>query len=210
MQRLGTVKLNGQFLGFYNDFVANGSFKTALGSVTSDVNLKFKDDPRYSSYEGQVRTTGFELGKLLGDESVVRDITMNGKVQGVGFDLRTARLTANATIPSIWLNGYRYHNIQTNGRFSRESFTGKISADDPNLQFDADGTINLNPQAQAFDLRARVRKAQFAGPGPHQRKALPWPPPPTSNFQGLRLDALLGYAHLRDSRLGLRRPHRDR
>ncbi|MFD2786450.1 translocation/assembly module TamB domain-containing protein [Hymenobacter rubripertinctus] len=200
VQRLGTVRLNGQFLGFYNDFVANGSFKTALGSVTSDVNLKFKTDPRYSSYEGQLRTTGFQLGKLLGDESVVRDITMNGRVQGTGFDLRTARLTANASVASIWLKGYRYRNIKTNGRFSRESFTGKIAANDPNLQFDADGTISLNPRAQAFDLRARVRRADLQALG-LTRESITVATTADVKFQGLRLDELLGYARLRDSRL---------
>jgi len=36
VQRLGTVKLQGQVLGFYNDFVANASFDTALGFVATD------------------------------------------------------------------------------------------------------------------------------------------------------------------------------
>ncbi|MDU0371155.1 translocation/assembly module TamB domain-containing protein [Hymenobacter endophyticus] len=200
VQRLGTVKLKGQFLGFYNDFVANGSFQTALGSVVSDVNLKFKDDPRYSSYEGTVRTAGFQLGRLLGDESVVRDVTMNGKVAGVGFDLRTARLTANATIPSIWLNGYRFRNIRTNGRFSRESFTGKLAANDPNLQFDADGTVELNKQRQAFDLRARIRRADLRALGLTNRSVVVATTADVK-FKGLKLDELLGYARLRNSRL---------
>ncbi|WP_188559187.1 translocation/assembly module TamB domain-containing protein [Hymenobacter glacieicola] len=200
VQRLGTVRLKGQFLGFYNDFVANGSFQTALGSVVSDVNLKFKDDPRFSSYEGQVRTTGFQLGKLLGDESLVRDITMNGKVAGVGFDARTARLTANATVQSIWLNGYRYRNITTNGKFSRESFTGTLAANDPSLQFDADGTIDLNRARQAFDLRARVRRADLRALG-LTRQSVTVATTADVKFQGLKLDNLLGYARLRNSRL---------
>ncbi|SNC74738.1 Family of unknown function [Hymenobacter gelipurpurascens] len=200
VQRLGTVKLNGQFLGYYNDFVANGAFQTALGSVVSDVNLKFKDDPRYSSYEGQVRTTGFQLGKLLGDESMVRDVTMNGKVEGVGFSPATARLTANATVQSIWLNGYRYRNITTNGKFSRQSFTGKLAANDPNLQFDADGTIDLDKKAQAFDLRARVRRASLRALGLTKQNIV-LATTADVKFRGLRLDELLGYARLRNSRL---------
>ncbi|WP_055562391.1 translocation/assembly module TamB domain-containing protein [Hymenobacter sp. AT01-02] len=200
VQRLGTVKLQGQFLGFYNDFVANGSFQTALGSVVSDVNVKFKNDPRYSSYEGQVRTTGFQLGRLLGDERTVRDVTMNGKVEGVGFDLRTARLTANATVQSIWLNGYRYRNINTNGRFSRESFTGKIAANDPSLQFDADGTIDVNKARQAFDLRARIRRADLRALG-LTKQSVVVATTADVKFQGLTLDALLGYARLRNSRV---------
>ncbi|QNH63299.1 translocation/assembly module TamB domain-containing protein [Hymenobacter sediminicola] len=201
VQRLGIVKLKGQFLGFYNDFVANGSFQTALGSVVSDVNLKFKNDPRYSSYEGDVRTTGFQLGKLLGQENVVRDVTFNGRIQGVGFTPEGARLTANATIQSIWLNGYRYRNITTNGRFSRESFTGKIAANDPSLQFDADGTIDLNKKRQAFDVRARIRRADLRALG-LTKQSVVVATTADVKFQGLTLDALIGRIKLRNSRVG--------
>ncbi|SES99394.1 translocation/assembly module TamB domain-containing protein [Hymenobacter actinosclerus] len=201
VQRLGTVKLQGQFLGFYNDFVANGSFQTALGNVVSDVNIKLKDNPRYSTYEGKLRTSGFQLGKLLGDESVVRDVAFNGQVQGVGFEASSLRLTANANVQSIWLNGYRYRNITTNGVFSRRSFTGKIAANDPNLQFDADGTINLRPREQAFDLRARVQKADLRALG-LTNESVTIATTADVKFQGLRLDALLGYARLRNSKVG--------
>ncbi|UYZ63358.1 translocation/assembly module TamB domain-containing protein [Hymenobacter weizhouensis] len=203
VQRLGTVRLRGQFLGFYNDFVANGSFQTALGSVVSDVNLKFKDDPRYSSYEGQVRTTGFQLGRLLGDQRMVRDVTMNGRVEGVGFVPATARLTANATVQSIWLNGYRYRNLTTNGQFSRESFRGRLAANDPNLQFDADGSIDLNRRREAFDLRARVRRADLRALG-LTRQPITVSTTADLKFQGLRLDDLVGRIWLRDSRLTYR------
>jgi hypothetical protein len=201
VQRLGTVKLKGQFLGFYNDFVANGSFDTALGSVVSDVNLKFKTDPRYSSYSGDVKTTNFQLGRLLGQEQVIRDVTMNGRVQGVGFSLQDATLTARATVQRIWLNGYRFRNITTDGRFSRESFTGRVAANDPNLQFDADGTINLNKAAQAFDVRARVRRADLKALGLTQQ-SVTVATTADLKFRGLRLDDLLGRIILRNTRLG--------
>ncbi|HEX8656291.1 MAG TPA: hypothetical protein VF690_02080, partial [Hymenobacter sp.] len=111
VQRLGTVKLQGQVLGFYNDFVANASFDTALGFVATDVNLKTKTDLTHAVYEGTVRSTAFELGKFLGDESVVRDVTMNGQVAGMGFLPPFARGRATVTVPSLWLSGYRYRNI---------------------------------------------------------------------------------------------------
>ncbi|MBG8555366.1 translocation/assembly module TamB domain-containing protein [Hymenobacter guriensis] len=201
VQRLGTVKLKGQFLGFYNDFVANGSFQTALGSVVSDVNLKFKTDPSNSSYEGNVKTTAFQLGKLLGDESLVRDVTMNGRVAGVGFTPAGARVRANATVQSIWLQGYRYRNITTNGQFSRQSFAGKLSIDDPNLRATADGSVDLNPNRQAFDLRATVRRANLRALG-LTKQNLTLATTADVRFQGLQLDKLLGSIVLRNSRLG--------
>ncbi|RYU77885.1 translocation/assembly module TamB domain-containing protein [Hymenobacter persicinus] len=201
VQRLGTVRLNGEFLGFYNDFVANGAFKTALGDVVSDVNIKFKTDPRYSSYEGQVRTTGFQLGKLLGDESLVRDITMSGHVEGVGFRPEGARLKANATVQSIWLNGYRFRNITTNGQFSKQFFDGKLAVNDPNLQISATGTVDLNKTRQAFDVQAQVKRADLRALG-FTTQRITLATTADAHFRGLKLDDLIGTIKLRKSRLG--------
>ena len=131
VQRLGTVKLQGQVLGFYNDFVANASFDTALGFVATDVNLKTKTDLTHAVYAGTVRSNAFQLGKFLGDESVIRDVTLNGRVAGVGFLPPSARGQAKLTVPSIWLNGYRYHNITLNGDFHQQAFNGHITAQRP-------------------------------------------------------------------------------
>ena len=201
VQRLGVVKLKGQFLGFYNDFVANGSFDTALGAVVSDVNLKFKTDPRNSSYEGDIQTTRFQLGKLLGQEQIIREVTLNGRVAGVGFSPEAARLTARATVQSVWLNGYRYRNITTDGRFSRQSFTGRVAANDPNLQFDADGTVDLNKATEAFDVRARVRRADLRALG-LTTQSVTIATTADLKFRGLRLDDLLGRIILRNTRVG--------
>ncbi|MEJ7659901.1 MAG: hypothetical protein WKG07_09870 [Hymenobacter sp.] len=85
VQRLGLIKLNGQFVGFYNDFVGKASFDTALGAVSTDVNLKTKSDFDHAVYEGTVQATAFNLGKFIGDESVIRDVTLSGRVRGRGF-----------------------------------------------------------------------------------------------------------------------------
>jgi len=200
VRRLGTVRLHGEFLGFYNDFVANGSFKTALGEVVSDVNIKFKTDPRYSSYEGQVRTTGFQLGRLLGDESTIRDVTMNGRVEGVGFT-QDARLKANATVQSIWLNGYRFRNITTNGQFSKQSFDGKLAVNDPNLQLSAAGNVVLNKTHQAFDVKAQIRRADLRALG-FTKQRITVATNADAHFRGLKLDDLIGTIKLSQSRLG--------
>ncbi|MBC6990423.1 translocation/assembly module TamB domain-containing protein [Hymenobacter sp. BT491] len=201
VQRLGTVRLQGQFVGFYNDFVANGSFHTALGDVVSDVNLKFKTDPRYSSYEGEVKTTAFQLGKLLGDESTIRDITMNGRVQGVGFTPQGAQLQAKADVQSIWLNGYRFRNIHTDGKFSRQSFAGHLNVNDPNLKLHADGSIDLAKGRQAFDVRAKVQQADLRALG-LTKQSVTVATTADVRFQGLRLDDLVGRISLRNSKVG--------
>ncbi len=159
--RLGTVSLEGRFLGFYNDFVANGKFNTALGNVQSDINLKIDDRTRASSYNGYVNTDGFNLGKLLDIEDQVKRISMSGRLEGSGFTLKDANVKLDATVKQVQLLDYNYQNIKANGTLKQQVFVGKVSIDDPNLIFDADGEVNLAEGRRAFNMAANLQRVDL-------------------------------------------------
>ena len=202
VQRLGRVQLNGQFLGFYNDFVADASFNTALGQVATDLNLKTKTDFSHASYSGHVRSTDFQLGKFIGNQDVIRDVTVDGQVSGVGFVPPIARGHAQATVARVWLNGYRYRNLALNGDFQGRAFAGHLSADDPNLRLTADGRIDLDRAHQDISVRAKVARADLGALG---LLGTPLVVATTADVQirGVQLDSLLGHAYLRHSRFVL-------
>ncbi|NDK57248.1 translocation/assembly module TamB domain-containing protein [Pontibacter fetidus] len=193
VDRLGTVKLDGRFLGFYNDFVANGSFATALGNVRSDINLKIDDDKRTSSYKGFVSTKGFNLGKLINRTDLIQTISMSGKLAGSGFTLQDANVDMDATINQIYFKNYNYQNIIANGNLSRQKFVGKVSINDPNLVVSADGEIFLNDGEQAFNVMANLQKVDLRALGLSKD---PFTVSANANldFKGLRLDDFVGVA----------------
>ncbi|MGY3088753.1 hypothetical protein ACVWYF_001793 [Hymenobacter sp. UYAg731] len=202
VQRLGTVKLQGQMLGFYNDFVANASFDTALGFVSTDVNLKTKTDLTHATYEGTVRSNAFQVGKFLGDESIIRDVTLNGKVSGVGFLPPFARGQAALTVPAIWLNGYRYHNIALSGDFHQQAFNGHLTVNDPAVRLVADGHVDLDREHQDVDIKTKIDHANLRTLG---LLSQPLTVATTADvkFKGVQLDSLIGHAYLRHSRFAL-------
>jgi hypothetical protein len=202
VQRLGTVKLQGQVLGFYNDFVANASFDTALGFVATDVNLKTKTDLTHAAYSGTVRSNAFQVGKFLGDESVIRDVTLNGRVSGVGFIPPFARGRASLNVPSIWLNGYRYRNIALNGDFHQQSFNGHITANDPAVRLVADGHVDLDREHQDVDIKAKIERADLRALG-LMKQPLIIATTADVKFKGVQLDSLIGHAYLRRSRFSM-------
>ncbi|WP_347156806.1 translocation/assembly module TamB domain-containing protein [Pontibacter chitinilyticus] len=190
--RLGTIQLEGRFLGFYNDFVANGSFATALGKLQSDINLKIDDDTRSSSYKGYIKTDGFNLGTLLNTDQI-RTVSMAGRIAGSGFTLQDANLTIDATINQVQLLDYNYQNIVANGQLQHQTFTGKVSANDPNLTFTANGSVSLASQQKAFNVVADLKRLNL------QALHLTQEPLIISaqadlNFKGLELDAFEGTA----------------
>ena len=203
VQRLGLIKLNGEFVGFYNDFVGKASFDTALGAVSTDVNLKTKTDFDHAVYEGTVRSTAFNLGKFLGDESLIRDVTLSGRVRGTGFQPPVARGHAVVSVPAIWLRGYRYHNLSLDGDFAGRGFTGKVTADDPAVRLTASGDFDLDPRHQRIDVQATIAHANLGTLG---LLGVPLTMSTTArvNLRGTQLDSLLGSAELRGSHFALR------
>ncbi|MCI1189084.1 translocation/assembly module TamB domain-containing protein [Hymenobacter sp. DH14] len=202
VQPLGHVKVQGQLLGFYSDFVANASFDTALGFVATDVNLKTKTDLTHAAYEGTVRSNSFQLGKFLGDESIIRDVTLNGRVAGTGFLPAFATGKAKLTVPAIWLNGYRYRNITFDGDFRPQHFNGHASINDPAVRLVADGHIDLERKHENMDVQTKIDYANLRTLG---LLSQPLTVSTTANvkFKGVQLDSLIGYAYLRHSRFGL-------
>ncbi|MFD2998852.1 translocation/assembly module TamB domain-containing protein [Pontibacter toksunensis] len=191
--RLGTVSLEGRFLGFYNDFVANGDFSTALGKLRSDINLKIDDDTRSSSYNGFVTTNGFNLGRLLDAEDQIKSISMSGRLEGSGFTLKDANVKVNATVNQVQLSGYNYQNLKANGVLRNQIFVGQVDINDPNLIFSADGEVNLASGRKAFNMAADLERVDLQAlnlskePFIVSAKA-------NLDFQGLSLDSFEGTA----------------
>ncbi|WP_181305418.1 translocation/assembly module TamB domain-containing protein [Rufibacter sp. XAAS-G3-1] len=199
--RAGTVKLEGEFTGFYNDFVANGSFQSALGNVVSDINLKFdKNNFDRSAYRGYLQTSGFDVGGLLGDRSVIKRVAMNGKVQGSGFSLATANLNLDATINAININNYNFRNIVVNADLSRQTFNGDFSINDPHLKMSASGQINLQNNRQVFDLKTNIRTADLRALG-FTNQTIVLSTAADVDFTGIKLDEIAGLAHFRNTTL---------
>ncbi|WP_040573892.1 hypothetical protein [Pontibacter sp. BAB1700] len=193
--RLGTVKIDGRFLGFYNDFVANGSFATALGNVQSDINMKINRSNNASSYRGRLKTQNFNIGRLIGNADVIKTITMDGRVVGSGFTLEDARMEINADIAQLHLLDYNYRNIRTDGTLSRQRYEGRFAIADPNLVFTANGEVNLANNNQAFNLRADLDKADLKALRISDKSVIVQANADL-NFRGLRLDDFEGTAFL--------------
>ncbi len=199
--RAGTVRLEGEFTGFYNDFVANGSFKTPLGNLVSDINLKFdKNNIDRSAYRGYLRTSGFDVGGLLGDRSVIKKVALDGKLQGSGFSLATARLNMDAKINALNLNNYNFRNIVVNADLSRQTFNGDLSINDPNLKLSATGQINLQNNRQVFDLKTNIRTADLRALG-FTKQGIVVSTVADVDFTGIKLDEIYGLANFKNTKL---------
>ena len=156
---LGNVEYKGSFEGFYNDFVTRGTFKTALGNIISDINLKFISG-KLPVYRGNINTDNFNLGKLL-SEPVLGNISVNANLRGSGFTEFAGKDTIDTQFRFIDFRGYRYHNILVKGSRIRKLFNGDIAVNDPNLGLLFKGSFDLDSALPSYDFKAKIGHADL-------------------------------------------------
>lgn len=158
MDRLSSIRFQGSFTGFVNDFVAYGKFQTNLGNVDSDLNFKTSGD--VPVYSGSLTTNNFNLGALLG-VGQLSTVSFNAKVNGAGFNLKTLKAQVDADVKQISLYDYTYTNIKTSGEMNRKFFNGSLTVNDPNLDMDFAGTIDFNGPVPVFNFNSEIRKSHL-------------------------------------------------
>ena len=198
LQKFGNINFKGRFTGFTNNFIAYGEFKTALGRVASDMQMKIpaKGAPTYS---GLVKAYDFNLGELLNQRTLGRT-TLTANVTGKGFNIKQLHEQVKSDITYFDFKGYRYSNIKVNGSFINNLFDGRINVNDKNLKLDFDGGVNLNPKVPVFNFNAIVRGANL-----HKLKLIKdtvqIDADFTTNFTGNNLDNIQGSFNIRSIRL---------
>ena len=118
---LKNIQLKGNFIGFVNDFVADGDFVTNFGKMQSDINYKIAENNiGQSSYSGKLKLINFELGRFLKDTVNFQKVNLSGQIKGQGFTREAADFRLIGDIASIGLRGYNYSNIHSNARFAKQ------------------------------------------------------------------------------------------
>jgi len=184
----------GSFTGFLNDFVADGNFNTNIGEFESDINIKIHDD--ITSYHGHLTTNAFDIGTFTGIE-LLETVDLKGSISGNGLTTSNADFVLDAEISRLGINQYDLTNIKTNARFATELFVGVLSVNDPNLRFDAKGSIDLRNHANKINVEANLDTLVF------MPLNLTETPGSLSSFidvdiTGLELDSILGEVELRN------------
>lgn len=189
VNKFGNINFNGYFTGFQNDFIAYGEFKTKLGRLRSDVNMKI-DKKGTPSYSGNVKTYDFNIGDLLNEQLLGR-ITSELNIKGRGTEVKELKEELKGKISYLDFKGYRYRNININGTFDKKFFDGSLKINDKNVQLDFDGGVNLNPALPVFNFKANIRNARLKTLKLY-KDSLKVDAVFSTNFSGTNLDNLQG------------------
>ena len=196
LDSLGSIQAKASFLGFYSDFVAKGYFSSDLGTVDSNLNLKLPQNSFNGQYSGRLDINDFKLGNLI-QESSIDVLSLNGQINGSGFNGENADFFLNAHIDEIGYNGYRYSDIETDAEFASQFFEGKLNINDPNLKFQLEGTVDLRNNQNKVNFAGALDTLNLKALNLSQRDIF-LSTKLDLDFVGLELDSIIGFADFQD------------
>ncbi|MEJ0029243.1 MAG: translocation/assembly module TamB domain-containing protein [Bacteroidota bacterium] len=201
LKPLGDLNILGTFTGFTNDFVADATLDGRLGWIRSNVNLKVNEkNVDKTLYKGGIELRDFRMGRYFNDTTRFQDVTLHGNIAGRGLTYESADFTLVGTVNSVGIMGYDYVNINTNARFAKQFFSGSIKIDDPNLRFNAEGSIDFRSDRDIVQIQANLDTALVHKLG-FSKKDLAISSYVDINSHGLQVDSLFGDALFKNTKI---------
>ena len=151
---LGDISYTGTFNGLLTDFITNAEIGTDAGNITAHLHYTLLPNQN-AAYTGEISSTNLDLDMLLGLPNLgpaIFDLSLNGS----GLTLETLKSKVEGTISQFTFGGYSYRNLQVNGDVSNSLFNGKFDIEDPNFNFNFNGTLDASKQIPEIAVKANV------------------------------------------------------
>ena len=161
MFNLGKFTYRGQVSGQPGNMFAQGRLTSDLGDLHAGLNIRNEKQDNLIVYNGQVSTSGFNLGGLLDQPDRIGWISLNAEVEGQGIEPETLELKLNGNIADMELFGYNYSQIAVAGALSNKMFNGSLQVNDPNVSLDFLGMVSFEEEIPVFNFNATVAEANL-------------------------------------------------
>jgi hypothetical protein len=151
---LGQISYQGTFNGLLTDFTTDAEIGTDVGSMTAQVHYTLLANNN-ATYAGEISSTNLDLEMLLGQRKLgttAFDLSLNGS----GLTFETLKSNVEGTISQFTFGGYQYQNMRVNGDVSNSLFNGKFDIQDPNFNFNFNGTLDASKQIPEIAVKANV------------------------------------------------------
>ncbi|MBK7690061.1 MAG: translocation/assembly module TamB domain-containing protein [Bacteroidetes bacterium] len=191
---LKRIEYSGKYSGKVDNFHTKGNVRTSLGDAYVDLNLNIA--PKNPAYQGEIKTDHFNVGKLIRQNSIGH-VSMDGKVNGSGFDLESINSKLNASISRIEIDNAVYENLTVNGIVSKKKFDGIFVSQDPNMAFNFNGILDISGKEPALNFNSRILRFDLKKLGITKESTI-ISCLASLNFRGNNIDNFLGDASLRN------------
>ncbi|MHC1775564.1 MAG: translocation/assembly module TamB domain-containing protein [Lentimicrobium sp.] len=161
IRKLGIIRINGYFTGFYNDFVSSANFNTEIGSIVTDLSLKMVKI-KTIDYSGHLNLINWDLGKTFPDAGQFGFIDFSSAITGRVEEYKIFDLDVDAIVNSVGLYGNEFHNIKIDGDLSNREFNGKLTLTDKLVNLDFKGIVDFTDSLPRMNFTSTVKNAYLS------------------------------------------------
>jgi hypothetical protein len=138
-----TFKLTGKIQGALNDLILDANLKTEWGTADFDGRLAGFVTGKNQTYKGTLNLVDFDAGKWTKQPETAGKITGRATFDGRGIDVNTLSTAFDLNIASAELSGYRYQNLDVNGKLNNGLLDVQGTLKDPNANLALDTKVGL-------------------------------------------------------------------
>jgi len=160
INQLGLIRYKGNISGFLNNLVVFGNLNTNVGSVSSDISLKFGNRLRDLTYNGTIKTRNLQLGKLLGNKQLGQ-VSFNLNTIGTKNENSKFQGVVQGKVSEFQFKNYSYKDVILGGKYDGKGFDGTVDLKDQNLDAHFIGKIDLTQKLPVYDFGIRVLKVNL-------------------------------------------------
>ena len=138
------LSAKGKLAGNTNNITTDLKVFSSYGDATVKGFINNIQDPTKAKYDLAFSTPGFNVGKLIRQDTTIGVLAGNFAATGTGFDYKTMNSDIKANISSFGFNKYDYKDVKVQAQLNNGYIQAKGISQDPNL-------------ALAFNLNANVK-----------------------------------------------------
>jgi hypothetical protein len=148
--------MTGTLSGSMSRIESNLRLRSSYGDLSVKGYINNPSDKFRSTYDLAVGANEVTVGKIMKD-TTYGDVTGDFKVKGRGYDPETAVTSFDATVASAFYKGYTYKDVDAKGSIDHQFLQANLSSADPNLDLDADASVQLGRIPNKFFTKANIR-----------------------------------------------------
>jgi len=155
------VSVKGTAKGDMNNIQTNAKLSGSYGAAAVNGFIRNFKNPEAAVYDLSFSTNNFQVGKLIGQDTVMGNLSFFGKAKGKGFNYKTMNAVITGAIDSIDFKKYDYKNILINADLQNGLIKSNGSIDDENVKMDYNLDANVQGEYPAAELNMRVDTIQL-------------------------------------------------
>lgn len=151
----------GNFKGYINNFILNGTIVSNIGTIVSDVKMKIPEEKNATTtYSGKVSVNELNLGMLLMQPDL-GTVTLKADVDGSESKAEGASVNFNTIIEHIEYRKYAYQGINADGKLEKGKFTGNLLINDPNISLGFYGLFDFSSDRLKINAKANLLQSNL-------------------------------------------------